>query len=78
MRLPNLSQERTPVAQQKWLSRKKLQRLSLDHQRQTELLTQENEALRGKILRIEERVAVLERIATDKASRLSNEIDQLR
>lgn len=51
---------------------------SLDHQRQTELLTQENEALRGKLSRIEERVAVLERIATDKASRLSNDIDALR
>ena len=51
---------------------------ALDQQRQTELLTQENEALRGKLSRIEERVAVLERIATDKASRLSNDIDALR
>ncbi|HPU14782.1 MAG TPA: hypothetical protein PK808_01770 [Polymorphobacter sp.] len=50
----------------------------LEHQRQTELLALENEALRGKLSRIEERVSVLERITTDKAGRLSDEIDQLR
>jgi hypothetical protein len=51
---------------------------ALEHQRQTELLVQENEQLRGSLSRIEERVAVLERIATDKSGRLSDQIDQLR
>ncbi len=34
VRLPNLSQESTSVAQQKWLRRQKRQWFSLDHQRQ--------------------------------------------
>ena len=34
MRLPNLSQKSTTVAQQKWLRSQKLQRFALDHQRQ--------------------------------------------
>ena len=34
MRLPNLSQEDIPMAQQEWLRRQKLLRLSLDHKRQ--------------------------------------------
>ncbi len=42
------------------------------------LLSNENEQLTGKILRIEERVAVLERIVTDKSKRLADEIDALR
>lgn len=46
--------------------------------RQIALLASENEALTGKISRLEERVAVLERIATDKSSRLSEEIERLR
>jgi hypothetical protein len=41
------------------------------------LLTSENEALHGKIGRLEERIAVLERIATDAPNRLSAEIDSL-
>lgn len=50
----------------------------IEHKRQTELLTFENEQLRGKLSRIEERVSVLERIATDKTGRLTDEIDRLR
>jgi len=46
--------------------------------RQIELLSNENADLKGKLLRIEERVAVLERIATDKSVRLADEIDSLR
>ncbi len=46
--------------------------------REVELLEAENEALRGKLSRVEERVAVLERLATDPAKRLSTEIDNLR
>ena len=42
------------------------------------LLTNENADLKGKLLRIEERVAVLERIATDKGTRLAEQIDALR
>jgi hypothetical protein len=42
------------------------------------LLSSENEALNGKIGHLEERVAVLERIVTDKAGRLSAEIENLR
>lgn len=49
-----------------------------DSERKIGLLTSENEALQGKISRLEERVAVLERIATDKSTRLSEEIENLR
>ncbi len=47
-------------------------------ERKIALLSNENSDLKGKLLRIEERVAVLERIATDSSTRLSNEIEQLR
>lgn len=46
--------------------------------RQITLLSNENADLKGKLLRIEERVAVLERIATDKGTRLADEIERLR
>ncbi len=46
--------------------------------RQIELLSTENEGLKGKMARLEERLSVLERIATDPASRLTKEIDSLR
>jgi hypothetical protein len=46
--------------------------------RKIELLANENEKLIGQIARLEERIAVLERIATDKPSRLSAEIENLR
>ena len=49
-----------------------------DARRATELLEAENEMLRGKLGRVEERVAVLERIVTDKGARLDAEIEQLR
>jgi hypothetical protein len=41
-------------------------------------LRQENEALRGLVGRLEERLAVLERIATDPAERTAREIELLR
>jgi hypothetical protein len=47
-------------------------------ERKIMLLSSENEALTGKIGHLEERVAVLERIVTDKAGRLSEEIEKLR
>ena len=46
-------------------------------QRKIELLTSENDKLHGQVSRLEERLSVLERIATDVPSRLSAEIDNL-
>ena len=46
--------------------------------RQNQLLAQENDLLRGKIGRLEERLSVLERIATDAPTRLTAEIEKLR
>lgn len=51
---------------------------SPDAARKIELLTSENERLTGQIGRLEERLAVLERIATDPAERTAREIEQLR
>ncbi len=50
----------------------------LDAARKVALLTDENERLTGKLGRLEERLAVLERIATDPAERTAREIDALR
>jgi hypothetical protein len=47
-------------------------------ERKIELLSSENERLTGQISRLEERIAVLERIATDPAERTAREIDALR
>ena len=49
-----------------------------DADRRIELLTNENDGLKGQVSRLEERIAVLERIATDPAERTAREIDQLR
>jgi hypothetical protein len=46
--------------------------------RQNQLLAQENDLLRGRIGRLEERLSVLERIATDAPARLTAEIENLR
>jgi hypothetical protein len=53
-------------------------KLDADADRKIMLLSGENETLNGKIGHLEERVAVLERIVTDKAGRLSEEIERLR
>jgi cell division protein FtsB len=50
----------------------------LELKRQNEILERENEMLRGKVGRLEERMSVLERIATDTPTRLTAEIDKLR
>ncbi len=47
-------------------------------QRKIELLSNENEGLHSKVGHLEERISVLERILTDKAGRLSDEIENLR
>lgn len=46
--------------------------------RANDLLAQENAQLRAKVDRLEERLSVLERIATDPANRLGHEIESLR
>jgi hypothetical protein len=46
--------------------------------RQNDILEGENEKLRGKVGRLEERMSVLERIAVDPARRLASDIDKLR
>ncbi len=46
--------------------------------RKIDLLTNQNEGLNTKVSRLEERIAVLERIVTDKPGLLSEEIESLR
>ena len=46
--------------------------------RNIELLSTENERLKGQVSRLEDRLAVLERIATDPAERTAREIENLR
>jgi len=50
----------------------------LEAERQVLLLSSENEKLTSQVLRLEERIAVLERIATDPATRVAREIESLR
>ena len=49
-----------------------------DAARKIELHSTENERLAGQVSRLEERIAVLERIATDAPSRLTAEIERLK
>jgi len=53
-------------------------RVDLDEDRKIQLLSSENEKLTNQVLRLEERIAVLERIATDPATRVAHEIERLR
>ena len=53
-------------------------RTDLDAERKVSLLSNENEKVTGQVSRLEERIAVLERIATDPAERTSRDIDALR
>ena len=59
-------------------SQAKLAGGGLEAQRQVELLTNENSGLKGQVGRLEERIAVLERIATDPAQRTAAAIEDLR
>ena len=62
-----------------WRSRKRRRgEDDLDDGRKVQLLTTENERLNGQVGRLEERIAVLERIVTDPAERTAREIDALR
>jgi hypothetical protein len=47
-------------------------------ERQSALLADENAGLKAQVSRLEERLAVLERIATDPAERAAREIESLR
>ncbi|WP_174298710.1 hypothetical protein [Sphingomonas bacterium] len=51
---------------------------SAEADRRVTILSGENERLTGRIGRLEERLAVLERIATDPAERTAREIEALR
>ena len=53
-------------------------RESPDAGRRIALLADENGKLKDMIVRLEDRIAVLERIATDRTHRLSDEIEGLR
>lgn len=57
---------------------KAVERSGPDAERNLHLLTSENERLHGQIGRLEERLSVLERIATDPAERTAREIEALR
>ena len=46
--------------------------------REVAQLTSENESLKAQVDRLHDRLAVLERIATDQPDRLTREIEQLR
>ena len=65
-----------------WYGRRKvkaaLKQEGLTPTRQTELLVNENEAMRGQMLRLEDRLSVMERIATDSSLNLGREIERLR
>ena len=50
----------------------------IEAQRKIELLSNENDKLVSQIGRLEERLRVLERIATDPGERVAREIDELR
>ena len=49
-----------------------------DAERKIALLSSENERMAAQVSRLEERIAVLERIATDAPSRLTAEIERLK
>jgi cell division protein FtsB len=51
---------------------------NLASERRIESLSTENEGLKGQVSRLEQRLAVLERIATDPAERTAREIENLR
>jgi len=51
---------------------------TVETERTIQLLSAENDKLANQVLRLEERIAVLERIATDPATRVANEIERLR
>ena len=65
-----------------WYGRRKvkaaMKQEGLTPSRQTEILVGENEAMRGQMLRLEDRLSVMQRIATDSSMNLGREIERLR
>jgi hypothetical protein len=65
-----------------WYGRRKVKAAlkveGLAPSRQTELLGNENEAMRGQMGRLEERLSVMERITTDNHMSLNEEFERLR
>jgi hypothetical protein len=65
-----------------WYGRRKVKAAmnigSIAPSRQTELLSNENEAMRGQMGRLEERLSVMERITTDNHMSLNQELERLR
>ena len=55
-----------------------LVRITLSTGKTTEALAAENEQLKATVGKLEERLKVLERIATDPSRQLADEIDKLR
>ena len=61
-----------------WSGKSSRQDVDAGAERKISLLSSENERLVSQIGRLEERIAVLERIATDPAERTAREIEALR
>ncbi|GAA0741812.1 hypothetical protein CA233_19650 [Sphingomonas sp. ABOLD] len=57
---------------------KNIDKIDAHTNRKIDLLAAENERLAGQISRLEDRISVLERIATDPAERTARAIDALR
>lgn len=57
---------------------KNIDKADAEAARRIDLLAADNERLAGQISRLEDRIAVLERIATDPADRTARAIDALR
>lgn len=58
--------------------RRKMFEMKQEHGASDKLLTQENEELRETVGLMQDRIAVLEQIATDPARRTAEEIEKLR
>ena len=72
-----------PLNDDKWRGRRVRHGMMKDDdeieaERKIMLLTNENDKLTGQVGRLEERIAVIERIATDPAERTAREIEALR
>ncbi|SMF60413.1 hypothetical protein [Allosphingosinicella indica] len=65
-----------PIEDQFWGMSEKTE--SPDAARAAQLMAEENARLKGQIGRLEERIAVMERIVTDPAERTAAEIEKLR
>ncbi len=65
-----------------WYGRRKVKAAlnteGLAPSRQTEILSHENEHMRGQMSRLEERLSVMERITTDNHMSLTQEFERLR